>query len=75
MIAKVDAALPLATGVTEVGASEQPIVAFGEEQIKLVAALKLLTEVTRTVELVEKPAIPLPDAGFNPIVKSATLKT
>ena len=55
----------MAAGVTDAGEREQVTVAFTGEiaQVKATAALKLFTEVTVIVELVELPIVVVAAAG------------
>ena len=57
--------VPFATGVTDAGTNTQVTVAFtgAIEQVKAAAELKLLRDVTVTVELIESPATTVPAAG------------
>jgi hypothetical protein len=75
VIDKVDEALPLAGGVTDVGFKLQVIVPFGEEQVSPVAELKLFTEVNVNVEVVEAPTLIIADPGERPMLKSAAAVT
>ena len=75
MIDKIDETLPFAGGETEVGFKLQVIVAFPVEQVKVVAELKLLTEVKVTVEVVDDPTLIVPEIGLTPILKSGAAPT
>ena len=74
---KIEVIVPFAAGVTDAGAREQVTVAFTGviEQVKATAALKLFTEVTVIVELVEFPIVVVTDAGEALIVKSGAAPT
>jgi hypothetical protein len=71
----VEVIVPLATGVTEAGESEQVTVALvGDmEQDKATAELKLLIDVTVIVEVVELPAAVVADTGDADKLKSLTV--
>ena len=65
----------MAAGVTDAGEREQVTVAFtGEiEQVSATARLKLLTDVTVIVEVVELPAAVVAEAGDVLRLKSFTV--
>ena len=69
---KVDVADPFAAGVTEVKLNPQVTVALTGEtaQVSVTAALKLLSDVTVMVELVEFPTVVVAEAGFAVMLKS-----
>jgi hypothetical protein len=76
---KIAVTAPLAAGVTETGTRPQVTVAFtgAIAQVNPTAELKLFTDVTVMVDVVEK-AVPTgvdEEAGEFPIVKSATVRT
>lgn len=70
----VDVILLLAGGVTDVGFKMHPAVgSTGEtEQVRPTAELKLLTELTVMVDVVDPPKSTVPDAGLALKPKSAT---
>lgn len=74
---KVEAEVPFAAGVTEDGASEHVTVGVAGEipQVRLTAALKLLTEVTVMVEVVVFPIVVVAEAGTALTVKSGAART
>ena len=69
---KTEVIVPFAAGVTDAGDKLQDIVALVGEiaQVKPTAALKLLTEVTVMVELVEFPTVVVAEAGVAVMLKS-----
>jgi hypothetical protein len=77
VIDRMDVAVPLATGVTDRGDKLQDIVALIGEiaQVNPTAELKLFTEVTVMVELVELPAVVVADEGIALNEKSGAATT
>ena len=67
--------LPLAAGVTEVGDRPQVTVPLLDEQVNPTAPLKLFTDVTVIVEVVELPTTVVAEAGDALIVKSGAAPT
>ena len=69
-------AFPLATGVTDAGEKLQATVAVAGEmpQLKVTTELKLFSEVTLIVDVVESPAITIPETGEAPKLKSLTIR-
>jgi hypothetical protein len=74
---KVDVAVPLAAGVTDVKLNPQVTEAFTgtDAQVNATAELKLFNEVTVIVEVAEFPAITAADTGDAVRLKSFTVKT
>jgi len=72
---KVEVIVPLAAGVTDAGEREQVTVALaGEiEQANTTAKLKLLSDVTVIVEVVELPAAVVAETGEALKLKSFTV--
>jgi len=73
----VEVIVPLAAGVTDAGDREQVTVAFtgAITQVKATAELKLLTEVTVIVEVVEFPIVVVAATGVAVMLKSGAAPT
>ena len=73
----VEVIVPFAAGVTEAGEREQVTVAFtgAIAQVRPTAALKLFTDVTVIVELVEFPIVVVAEAGVAVMLKSGAAPT
>lgn len=73
----VEVAFPLATGVTDAGVNEHPIVTVDGAipQVNATAELKLFREETVSVVAVVFPAVVVATAGNRFIVKSAAAPT
>ena len=76
MTVKVDVTVPLAAGVTDVGTTLQVTVAFtgAIAQVNATAELKLLSDVTVMVEVLEFPATVVADVGEAVRLKSYTVR-
>ena len=74
---RVEAAVPLAAGVTDIGAKLQDTVALtgAIAQLNPTAALKLFTDVTVIVELVLFPALVVAETGAELKLKSGVAPT